>query len=86
MNFCNYNKNIILLYMSMTLWIIDLRREKFAFDNYIVFDYGALEFWIPERWVWYLRGSVEYKLNEYYIGKTYPRFDLKIYWQSGGKW
>ena len=71
--------------MSKMLWIMGLRTDQIDSDKYIIFDYGALDFWIPERWVWYLRGSVEYRLSEHYVGRKYPEFNLKIYWQREGK-
>jgi len=85
MNFCNYNKNIILLYMSKILRILGLEMDQYASDNYIIFRCGTIDFWIPERWIWYLQKSVEYQLSEDYIGRKYPKFRLKIYWQRQGK-
>jgi hypothetical protein len=71
--------------MSKILQILSLRKDEFASGNYIVFRYGAIDFWIPERWIWYLQGSVEYRLFEDYIGRKYPKSHLKIYYDKQGK-
>jgi len=86
MDLCNYNKNIISLYASKILQIPGLDKNQSASGNYIIFRYGSIDFWIPDRWIWIwdLQKSVEYKLSEDCIGRK-SKFYLKMYWQREGK-
>jgi len=87
MNFCNYNKNIISLYAPNFLLTYNIKYKYPLHGDYVIFSCGPLDFSIPDRWVWLLTTDkqVEYQFSEDYIGRKYPEFDLKIYWQSKGK-
>jgi len=79
MNFCNYYKNIILLFESKFLPLPTSVSEEYQMiktGDYIWIRHGALEYYIPEKYVWYLEGSVKFLFN---------KSKLTIYWWRYGK-
>jgi hypothetical protein len=87
MNFCNYNKNIILLYAPNISLTHNIELVHPFSGDFIIFRYGFFDIGIPDRWVWLITtdNQLEYQLSEDYIGRKYPEFRLKIYWQRQGK-
>jgi len=81
MNFCNYNKNIILLYALKTLDSYD--------EDRLFLNWWDLSFTLNNGWIDVEENSVKYNFFTVYISERYfcwcKKFYLKIYWQKEGK-
>jgi len=90
MNFCNYNKNIILLYALKTLVARNINIEWDSYGEDRLFLYWwDLSFTLNNGWIDFEENSVKYNFFTDCVSERYFRwckkFYLKIYWQKEGK-
>ena len=77
MDFCNYIKNIILVYELRILSAnISEEYSMKKSDNDIHIFHGTLEYYLSHQYVWYVGGAVRF---------LYDGSKARIYWQRQGK-
>jgi hypothetical protein len=89
MNFCNYNKNIILLYALKTLVARDINIDWDVYGgDYLFFYWWGLGFTLNNGWVNFEENSVRYRFSTNCpIANVFRwcKFYLTIYWWRYGK-